>query len=241
MLERGIRVVLNGRNGEKLEAARQYFLGKGHEVLAVRGDVSQISDCENLVEKTLERFGQIDVLVNNAGIATEGKISETRPEVFQKAMEVNYLGSVYPTQFALPHLKKSKGSVLFISSLAAIHGLPDFSIYSSSKMTLKGLAQALKIELKGTGVHVGIAFVGFTENDPEKTIYKADGKLEILPRRNEMKLEPVEKVAARLLRMIDNRTHRKTFTPLGKLLDSLERISPTLVEKIMAYSYKRRS
>lgn len=240
MLGKGMRVVLNGRNGGKLEAAERFFYDQGHEVLAVKGDVSNIADCEKLVNKTLEHFGQLDVLVNNAGISTEGKISETSPEVFRKAMEVNYLGSVYPTQLALPHLKATKGSILFISSLAAIHGLPNFGIYSSSKMSLKGLAEALKVELNGTGVHVGIAYVGFTENDPRKTIIKADGQAEILPKRKEVKVEPVEKVAARLLRMIENRTHRKTFTPLGKLLVYLERLSPSLVDRVFAYTFEKR-
>lgn len=240
MLRRGIKVVLNGRNPQKLENARQFFSEKGHEVLAVQGDVSKVEDCENLIQKAVAHFGRLDILVNNAGIATEGKIMDTRPEVFRKGVEVNYLGSVFPTQLALPHLLKNKGSVLFISSLAAIHGLPNFSIYSCSKMTLKGLADALKIELRGTGVHVGIAYVGFTENDPKKTIVNADGQTEILPKRKGVKTEPAEKVAARLLRMIEKRTFKKTFTPMGKLLVLLERLSPALVEKILAYSFAKR-
>jgi len=240
MLAKGIRVVLNGRNGKKLEKARQYFFEKGHEVLAVQGDVSKVEDCERLIKDTVAHFGRLDILVNNAGIATEGKVMETGPEVFRKAIEVNYLGSVYPTQFALPHIIENRGSVLFISSLAAIHGLPNFSIYSSSKMTLKGLAEALKIELKGKDVHIGMAYVGFTENDPNKTIIKADGKAEILPKRTEVKVEPVEKVAARLLRMIEKRTFKKTFTPMGKALVFFERLAPGIVEMILGISFRKR-
>lgn len=240
MAEKGIQVVLNGRNTERLETAQQFFAEKNLETLAVQGDVSKYSDCEILLEKTLQKFGRVDILVNNAGLTMEGKVEDTHPEVFQKVMNVNYLGSVYPTKLALPHLRKTKGSVLFISSLAAIYGLPNFSVYSASKMTLKGLTEALRLELKGTDVHIGLAYVGFTQNDKQKKFYNAKGELEILPKRTNVKTEPVDQVAAKLMKMIERRTKRKIFSNLGKLLVTLYSISPSLVDEILAYKFKNR-
>ena len=135
---------------------------------AIAGDVSKAEDCHQLIEHTIKTFGQIDVLINNAGISMEGSIEDLAPEVFQKVIEVNYLGSIYPTKAAIPYLKKSKGSIIFMGSAAGIRGIPNHAAYSSSKMSLTAIAEALKIELKKSDIHVGLAYVGFTENDEEK-------------------------------------------------------------------------
>jgi len=154
--KKGGRIVLTGRNSERLEKAGKELEEDGHEILTVAGDVSKVADCKKLVEETIKRFGQIDVLINNAGVSTEGTVEEMDGNVIKKIMEVNYLGSVYPTQSALPYLKNSQGSVIFISSVAGIRGIPNYSVYSSSKMALTALAESLRIELSKDQIHIGI-------------------------------------------------------------------------------------
>ncbi|MGB0840362.1 MAG: SDR family oxidoreductase, partial [Chitinophagales bacterium] len=192
MGQKGAKIVLNARNAKRLETTRKALANQGLEVFAVVGDVSKEEDCEQLIKATIAHYGKLDVLVNNAGIAAEGTVEGASPSVFKKVMDVNYLGSVYPTHYALPHLRASKGNVLFISSAAGIHGIPNFAMYSASKMALTALAESLKIELHGTGVHVGIAYVGFTENDSQKTIYDAQGNIVPQPSRDFITPEPVE-------------------------------------------------
>lgn len=238
--ERGAKVVLNGRNQERLEKTHQELLAKGYEVIAIAGDVANYEDCTKLIQETIAHYGQLDALVNNAGIAAEGTIESTEPHIFKKVMEVNYLGSIFPTKLALPYLKQNKGSVLFISSLAGIHGLPAFSLYSASKMSLTAVAESLKKEMTGTGVHIGIAYVGFTQNDPNKTIYQEDGKLTVLPKRSNVKVAPVDQIAARLIGIIERRQFKTVFSPIGKLLFYLNRLSPGLVGFILNRAYQKK-
>ncbi len=235
----GNRIVLNGRNVERLERTLAEMKAQGFEVVGIAGDVSKAADCKALIEKGIAAFGQIDVLINNAGISTEGTVEELSPEVFAKVMDVNYMGSVYPTQLALPHLKTTKGSVLFISSVAGIRGIPNYAVYSSSKMALTALAEALRIEVGSQGVHVGIAYVGFTENDPDKTIYDAQGKVIPQPKRGFVKAEDPQVVVNRLIKMIEKRTFKQVFTPLGKLNALINRLSPFIVHRVLSNNYQK--
>lgn len=240
MLKQGAKVVLNARNAERLERTYQQLSAEGFEQLfAVAGDVSKVEDCQHMVQQTIDHFGRLDVLVNNAGISMEGKVADLQPEVFRKVMEVNYLGSVYPTQAALPQLKANKGSVIFIGSVAGFYGLPKFSVYSSSKNALTSLAESLRIELVDTGVHVGICYVGFTENDPEKTIYDAQGNIIAQPKRGFIKAEPPENVAHRVIKMIKTRRFKHVFTLLGKLNNFNSRFFPALVNFVLTRNFKK--
>lgn len=239
LARQGAHIVLNGRNAARLEKAGAALEAEGFTVMTVAGDVSKEADCQALIAQAVQEFGQVDILINNAGVSTEGMVTELEGSVFKKIMEVNYLGSVFPTQAALPYLKKSKGSVIFISSVAGIRGIPNYAVYSSSKMALTALAEALRIELADDGVHVGIAYVGFTENHPDKTIYDAQGKLVPQPKRDFIKAEPVEKVAARVITMIEKKTFKKVFTPLGKLNSVLNKLTPGLVHQVLKRNFTK--
>ena len=237
LVAQGAKVVLNARNENRLLKVAKEFEKEGHQVLAVAGDVSKSEDCKRIVEETIKQFGQLDGLINNAGISTEGEVGELDENIFRKIMEVNYLGSVYPTQAALPFLRKTKGSVIFVSSVAGIRGIPGYAVYSSSKMALTALAESLKIEEKQSGVHVGIAYVGFTENDAQKTIYDSNGKIIPQPARPGMKAEPVEVVAGRIIKMIERRQFKNVFTLLGKLNHFVNRLFPSLGDFILSRNY----
>ncbi|MFT5166266.1 MAG: short-subunit dehydrogenase [Saprospiraceae bacterium] len=237
MCKEGAKVVLNARNPTRLDKTFQKMKAEGHEVAAIAGDVSNMEDCQKIVDHTVQVFGQIDAVVNNAGISMEGSFDELSPEVFRKVIEINYLGSIYPTKAALPYLKQTKGSIIFIGSVAGIRGIPNHAAYSSSKMSLTAIAEALKIELKQSEVHVGLAYVGFTENDLEKTIYNKDGKIIPQPKRDFIKAEPPQKVALRIINMIHKRKFKEVFTPLGKLNAFINRFFPAVVEIILRRNY----
>ena len=240
MAKRGAKIVLNARNPERLEKTQKAMQEAGYESIAVAGDVSNPGDCQILILKTIAAFDKIDILVNNAGISMEGTVEELDPDVFKKVMEVNYLGSVYPTKEALPFLRKTKGSVIFTGSLAGMRGIPKYSVYSSSKMALTALAESLRIELDGSGVHIGIAYVGFTQNDPEKTIFDKNGKIIAQPKRDFVKTEPPENVALRIIKMIENKTFKQYFTLLGKLNAFMNRFFPSIVNLVLKRNYKSR-
>ena len=211
---------------------------RGYNVLSVPGDVTSVDESINLIDRTVQAFGHLDILINNAGIVSRGRFEDTDPRVFRKIIETNILGSVYPTQFALPHLRKTGGSVAFISSIAGLRGFPMASPYSASKMALTGIAESLKIELAGSGVHIGVIYVSFTENDPEKRVLTADGTMkEISPPFQVSQ----ERTARLILRSVKNRTFKTALTPLGKMTYAVQLVAPWFVERLLTISQRRMS
>ncbi len=237
--QKGAKLVLNARNKERLEQTRALLVAQGAEVLAISGDVANPEDCALLIEKAVQHFGRIDVLINNAGIGTQFPLEQIQPHVIRQIVDINLNGSIYCTYFALPHLKESKGSVLFIGSVAGIHGIPHSNVYSATKMALTGLAESLRLETHRYGIHIGLAYVGFTQNDPQKQFIRPDGSLMTRPDRDQSIVEPVEKVAKQLIRMIENRQHKRVFSNLGRMLYWLNRLSPDLVSWLLQKNLHR--
>ena len=235
LAEAGARLSINSRNAEKLAELKNKLFLNGCDVTEIPGDISEEEVCRDIVEKTIERFGKIDVLINNAGIAGAGTVEEAESVVFKKQIEVNLLASYYMTKYALPHIKKTDGSILFVSSLAGLFGLPGYSGYSASKMALTSLAQSLKNELHGRNVHIGVAYVGFTENDPAKVQYNAEGELAPLPDRK-VKRVSAEKTASLLIKQIRKRKFKSVHSFLGKTEYTVSKFFPGLIETILRKS-----
>lgn len=239
LLNRGAKVVINGRNATRLQATHEDLLLVSPNVSMFAADVSDAQACDQLIRHAINRFGQLDALINNAGVSMEGEFEELQPEVFQKVMDVNFLGVALATRAALPWLRKSGGSAVFVSSIAGVYGLPSFSPYSCSKMALTGLAESLKIELHGSGVHVGIAYLSFTQNDPDKKIYDAQGNLIPQPKRIDVPTTPPDVVARQILKMIEERRFKKIFSPLGMLIAFTARFCPPLFRLIIRLKYQK--
>lgn len=241
LCKQGANVVLNGRNAERLENTYQEFLKQGFSVLTVRADVTEPADCEMLIQKTLEAFEKIDVLINNAGLSMSERFENLHPEVFDAVVKSNIQGSAYPTLKALPSLKKTNGSVIFISSAAGMIGLPTASAYSAGKMALTAIAQSLKVELAETGIHVGIVHVGFTQNDSNKRVLNAKGELIPVAERPAFIQQTQQQVALAVLRAVQKRKFKVTLSFIGKLNSFMARFFPGLVMRILQASQKRMS
>jgi NAD(P)-dependent dehydrogenase (short-subunit alcohol dehydrogenase family) len=211
----GAKVVLNGRSLETLLSTEEELKRAGIDCLAVQADVSLVEGAKKLIEDAVIGFGKIDVVINNSGIAVHGLFTETEPSTWQKVIQVNTLSYVYITHFAIPHLKNTHGSIVFISSIGGRAGLPGHGAYSFSKMPLTSLAQTLDIELQEDQIHVGIVYVGFTRNDPNKTITDGSGKIKILQPRNVNLLMEPEKVAEAVANLIRKRKRKKVLTLIG--------------------------
>jgi NADP-dependent 3-hydroxy acid dehydrogenase YdfG len=159
----GMRLVLSARGGEALSALAGELDGEGREVLALPGDVSDREYCRRLVGAAEERFGGIDVLINNAGLAVGGKIADTRPEDVETMVRVNFLGSYYCTRFALPGMiRRGRGHVVMMDSVAGIKYSPGGSIYSATKFALRSLAEALRNEVQEHNIKVTAIYPGIT-------------------------------------------------------------------------------
>ena len=213
---RGIKVVLNGRDPVKLENTYLEMKEKGYDAIFVIADIRYADQCQMLVEKAVKHYGQIDIVVNNAAISSRGSVEEMAVSNIQVLIDTKYVGCAYMSKYAIPHLSKTSGNLIFINSVAAYMGMPYNTSYSSSKMAQTSLAEGLRMELLDYGIHVGIAYVGFTENDPFKTILDVDGSWIYLPKRNNIKLDTRERVAARVFDMIRSRKTSITLTSLGR-------------------------
>jgi len=239
LVKNGASVVLNGRNQERLTQAENEIKALGGKVLTVCCDVSIPNQAKNLVNKTIETFGKLDILINNAGVSMRGDFSDLNPEVFKTVFETNVFGVVNPTIPALPHIKKSHGSIVFVSSLAGIRGLPGLSAYCSSKMTLRAIAESIRIEEINSKIHVGLIFVGITEIEHEKKTIAADGSLITIKDRSNFKVQTSSSVAKAILKNIRKRKFRTTLTGIGKLNAVMQPIMPGLVEKIIIHSINK--
>ncbi len=165
LAKRGASVVLNGRDSSRLSAVENEIKLIQPRVISVCCDVSTNEGGRHLISEALKAFGRIDFLVNNVGVSMRGKVRNLDPDVFRATFESNYMSAVCPTIPALEPLRLSKGSLIFVSSLAGIRGLPFISAYCSSKMALRSLAESLRIEEAEHGIHVGLVYVGITVNE----------------------------------------------------------------------------
>jgi NAD(P)-dependent dehydrogenase (short-subunit alcohol dehydrogenase family) len=233
---RGALVVINARNPNRLAQAEKTLVQEGIEVTAIDGDIASWDICRQLMQRVMEKYGRIDALIHNAGVSTHGTVEETDYRVMDRIMNTNFTGAVYLSKLAIPFLKKTGGNILFVSSVAGIHGLGGYSAYCTSKMALTALAESLQAELSTSGIYVGIAYVGFTENEPGKTILDPNGTPIPHPVRS-LRKESREKVARRLLNMIDKERFKMVFSPLGKFTWILNRLSPSLVQLLIRLTY----
>ncbi|MBK7132862.1 MAG: SDR family NAD(P)-dependent oxidoreductase [Bacteroidales bacterium] len=181
----GASIVLNGRDKVRLQETEAEIRKISEKVISICCDVSAAESGKSLINESIKAFGRIDILINNIGVSMRGNLADLNPEVFKTIFESNVLSAVNPTIPAIKYLRQTKGSLIFISSLAGIRGLPFLSAYSSSKMALRAIAESIRIEEKQNDLHVGLIYVGYTENDPGKETIAADGSKILLIRERE--------------------------------------------------------
>jgi short-subunit dehydrogenase len=195
--------------------------------------VSIAEEAEDMVNQTIKNFGKLDILINNVGVSMRGNVADLNPEVYKTIFESNVLGAINPTIPALKELRKTQGSLVFISSLAGIRGLPYLSAYSSSKMALRAIAESIRIEEKHNDVHVGLILVGVTQIEHNKETISSDGSKIVLKNRDPSKVDSTQRVAKKVINNIQKRKFITTLSPIGKLNKYLQARFPMLVEKII--------
>jgi short-subunit dehydrogenase len=150
----GYRVVLFARRGERLRTLEQKIKEQGGEALVVVGDITLLEDQRRLVDETLQAYGRLDVLVNNAGLPLSTRFSDSSPEELRRQWDVNVTAMATLTRIALPHLRETKGTVVNIGSIISRIAIPAMGNYSPTKIAVAGLNDALRRELVPQGVQV---------------------------------------------------------------------------------------
>ena len=174
---KAVWLALAARNLEKLEKVADECRALGAEAIAVRCDVSEEEDCRNFIEMTARKYSSLDILVNNAGVSGHARLEEvTDFSWYEAMMRVNYMGSLYCTRHALPHLRKSRGLIVAISSLAGKVGVPGRTAYSPTKAAQAMFFEALRLELQDSGVDVTIVYPGVVATGIRIHGYGPDGR-----------------------------------------------------------------
>ena len=230
LLKAGADVVITGRNQEKLEYVQLEFEQMDYKPLAIAADLTNTESCINLIRSAKDHFGKIDGLVNNAGLPARGRFEFIDTNIFEMVLSGNILTAANCTKAALPELIKSRGSVIFISSVAAIHGLPNAAPYSAAKIALENLAESLRIELHNHHVHVGILRPGLVTPPPDKKVLRDDGTFQPVYHKGHQSQESVAKA---VLNMLRKRSSKLTMTPAGKIMNILNRLAPWLVRYVL--------
>ncbi len=229
LLELGAQVAVCGRNQEKLNELAH--TNQGQNLLTVKADVSIEADCDRLVAETIAKFGKIDVLINNAGISMRALFQEVDLEVLRQSMDINFWGTVYCTKYALPHILKTKGSILGISSIAGYKGLPCRTGYSASKFAMQGFLESLRIELSQQQVNVLWISPGFVASNIRNTALNAQGMAQSETPLDEKNLMSAEECAEKILKAIQQRKRSLIMTTQGKLTVWMNKFFPSFVDK----------
>lgn len=229
----GYNVVVSGRDMDRLAAVAADLDRLGASNLCIQSDVSNEQESIELIQQTIERFGGLDILVNNAGITMRAILEETNLDVIRKVMDINFWGTVYCTKHALPHLLKSKGSVVGISSIAGKNGLPGRTGYSASKFAMEGFLQSLRTENLKKGLHVLVACPGFTESGIRNNALGPDGSRQFESPRDEKKMMTSQEVANHIFNAVRNRKRDLILTTQGRLAVWLGRLFPSFADKLV--------
>ena len=232
-------LILAARSEDKLKKIEQQFIRDGIRVLSVPTDVRKESDCKNLIDKTIEHYGRIDILINNAGVSMRALFGDLLLDVFHVVMDTNFWGTVYCTKFALPYLLETKGTVTGVSSVAGLQGLPGRTAYSASKFALHGFLEALRMEYRSYGLHVFIIAPGFTSSNIRVSALTADGKPQGLSPRVEKRMMTSDQVAKHIYNGIKKKRRMIVLTATGKAIFLLRKISPRLMDRVTLYFMAR--
>ena len=225
----GGRIAFTSRDAGRCRETQELLQKEGIEAFGIEADAASEDDQYKAVAQTINRFGKLDVLINNAGISMRALFTELNTEVFRKVMDINFYGTVYATKAALPWIIRSKGSIVGISSVAGFKGLPGRTAYSASKFAMEGFLEALEGELLPKGVHVLVACPGFTASRIRENALTRDGSSQKESPRTEEKMMQPEEVAEQIRRAIISRKRRLVMTGEGKLSYWLNKFFPAFV------------
>ena len=237
LADQGACLALTARREAELERVaakvRERGAAAGAKVIIVSADVAIESDCKKIIDTALNEFGRIDTLVNNAGMTMWAKFADIQDvSMLARIMQVNYMGAVYCTHYALPHLKASKGRIVGIASLTGLIGVPTRTGYAASKHAMRGFFDSLRIELEDDGVTVTMVYPGFVATGIRENATGADGKPAKIDPVNKDEVMSVADCTTLIVRAIEQRKREEVMTLKGKLGQWLKLIAPGVIDGI---------
>ena len=237
----GVALVLAARNEARLAEVAGQCQAFGAQTLVLQTDVSIDAACRALIAATVAKYGQIDALINNAGMSAQALFEEVKAgdlAWYEQLMRINLWGSVWCTHAALPYLKQSRGSIVAVSSLAGLIGVPGRTAYSATKFAMTGFFEALRAELKTAGVSVTTAYPGVVATQIRHNGFNAAGKAAGASGLKEDNAMSIEECAQLILQGMETRQREVVMTAKGKLGRWLKLLAPARVEAMALAALK---
>ena len=229
----GAWLALAARDAAKLESAAAECRARGGRAVAVPTDVADPAQCRALIDRTVAEYGRVDTLVNNAGISMWARFDEvTDLAPFERMMQVNYFGSLYCTHAALPHLKRTRGRIVGVSSLTGRAGVPTRSGYAATKHAMAGFFDSLRIELEDDGVTVTMAYPGFVSTGIRTHAFGPDGQMLASSPVRESEVMTPEECARQIIAAMASRRRELIMTLRGKVGAWIKLVAPGVVDRI---------
>jgi short-subunit dehydrogenase len=235
LLAEGAKVATCGRHHDKLYRLQSEY--PSYPLHTVVADVSNENDCRHFIESTIQAFGGIDILINNAGISMRALLKDASIDVIRKVMDINFFGVVYCTKYALPSLIERKGTIVGVSSIAGYRGLPGRSGYSASKFALQGWLEAIRTELMENDVHVMWVCPGFTTSNIRNAALNKKGEQQGESPMDENQMMSAAECAGYILSAIKKKKRTLVLTFTGKRTVFMNKFFPGLADKLVRKFY----
>ena len=227
----GAAVAICARRREQLDAAAAEIVAAGGQALSIVADVTQAEEMDAFVAQTVARFGRLDVMMCNAGFGIAGAIDDIAPDQMQKLMDINYHGTYHATRAALPLFRRQgSGHIVMVSSIVGKRGVPYMGASSATKFAQVGLAECLRSELLGTGIHVTVVYPVSTETEFFDVMSRETGTAvtrAMGPRQS------VEVVAGAIARAIDRPVAEVYPHAQSRALVILNALAPGLTDRVV--------
>ena len=231
----GAKVATCGRNNDKLLQLSAQF--PTDNLFTMQLDVTNQAADEAFIKAVEDKWGGIDILINNAGISMRALVSEVSIETLKNVMDINFWGTVYTTKAALPAILKANGVIVGVSSIAGYRGLPGRSGYSASKYALNGWLEALKTELYGSGTHVMWVCPGFTTSNIRNAALDKDAKAQGESPMDEGAMMSSEECATHIIESIGKRKRSLVLTFTGKRTVFMNKYFPAWADKLVHHFF----
>ena len=235
------RLVVAARTPVRLESLAGECRRAGAQVLVVPTDVTDEGSCRALIDATVARFGGIDVLVNNAGGTMWTRFDEVQDlSIYERLIRLNYLGSLYPTFHALPHLKRSRGRIVAVSSMAGLIGVPTRTGYAAAKHAVVGFFDSLRVEVADAGVSVTIVCPDFVASEIHKRALGPDGRPLGDNPMAQSQIMSAQECARLMIGAIEHRERLLVTSRRGRLARWLKLLAPARIDSLAAQAIREK-
>ncbi len=236
----GAKLALAARRTERLQQVADKCRERGGEAVVIQADVSEEAQCARMVAEAVAQLGGLDVLIVNAGVSMYARFEEiTDVTVFERLMRVNYLGAVWSTFHALPHIKASRGAIVAVSSLTGKAGVPTRTAYAASKHAMHGFYDSLRAELHDSGVQITLVCPGFVDTEVRQHALGGNGNAITDNPVDESKSMTAAECARITLDAVRAGKREEVMTLLGKVGVYVRPFAPGLIDAVARRKVRR--